>query len=249
MVIGYIKELDFYGVSVWLNSPGKCYNGRRILLADRSTDALTIKRINDGGCEVVTTGPPNDKPHTCRYYHYWSFLKKLHPETGVLLTDVRDVVFQTNPFPMFTGSEVCVAQEETNHFEPINNSWLHQLSGGNNPEFVNYMIGRTVLNAGVIGGKAGQLAGLCLLIYLMTAYNPYTMLDQTALNCILTTVPYRHITRIFTLNDAWSINMHFSNSRVFKGSGLCNDRGQEFAIVHQYDRHPELVEYFRKLYK
>ena len=111
------------------------------------------------------------------------------------------------------------------------------------------MIGRTVLNAGVIGGKAGQLAGLCLLIYLMTAYNPYTMLDQTALNCILTTVPYRHITRIFTLNDAWSINMHFSNSRVFKGSGLCNDRGQEFAIVHQYDRHPELVEYFRKLYK
>jgi hypothetical protein len=166
----------------------------------------------------------------------------------VLLSDSRDVIFQRDPFhdlpaPLITGLESGLVCDQ-----PSNCSWLHTLYGADPAFPMDAVKAQTVICSGVTLGTTEAV-----LDYLdrMTAefieklplivHTPY--LDQGAHIGLIRTgrLPGIHLT---PNGQPWIATVGTSDLSEFArspSSALLSPSGEPVRIVHQYDRHPELV--------
>jgi hypothetical protein len=208
-----------------------------------------------------------------RFSHIWYFLNKLENKEQyryVISTDVRDVIFQTNPSTWLeenmmnkelnVGSE-CIkfGDEEWNK----NNMFL---SFG--PLIADEMNDKIVYNAGVIAGKFQTFIDLCNNIFLSCGGSPQHVPggggpDQAALNVLLNMKPYKDITNFARSESGWAAQLavmgdtrKFDLMKDFITEPLCSiengvvytNDGKIYSIVHQYDRNPELTKAIEKKY-
>jgi len=102
------------------------------------------------------------------------------------------------------------------------------------------------------------------MLYQLSANRPDWVADQAAYNVLLNWHPYKNETLFVGLSDAWTCNLHITNKPGEKDhfapfileqkpifeDGLVKDgkTKQPFYIVHQYDRDPELMSFYKKKY-
>jgi hypothetical protein len=157
----------------------------------------------------------------------------------VLTSDVRDVVFQGNPFDHFTDDDLQFSTEPIKIGEcTIHNAkWIKDIYGD---EVLDEVKDNVVLCAGVVGGTKEGILKLCDLIIeegqRLKEINKLTFTDQASLNVLYGQGKCPESTLHLTGDDAMA-TMHHAKTLTFDREGyLLSNNGNKIAMVHQYDR-------------
>lgn len=216
--------------------------------------------------------------HTERFFHFFTILKEhAYKYRYVIMTDAKDVVFQNNPsewLEEFIGQNLVVASSESIKYkdEPWGNQNIEQCFG---PYFHDYFKNNQIYNVGVIAGESTAMRDICLNLFLMSTNRPIPIVDQAVWNAMLYTAPYQSIVKFTDMFDAWAVQLgtvmdptkidqfrwcltekepkivpieHPFDAIGIVDLKVTNAENEEFVIVHQWDRIPELNKYYRKKY-
>lgn len=190
----------------------------------------TKEFVSDSG--LLTSENAHKLVHHIRFLHYSIYLKDVDANSKVLLTDINDVKFNSNPFEhdVFISNSGIIATSEEITFE--NENWnLDCLKATFGILSLGDIQEKTINCAGVIGGSAGIISKLCADIYLLCIGKPRNA-DQVAYNYLING-SYNHQTKFSDINDNFAIHLHVIAHKLvpFDLTKLNN-----YSIIHQYDR-------------
>jgi len=276
LVIGAIGDYQFNQIQNWVHSLNKCgFEGDKILISYNSNKAL-IKELRDNDIEVyeIETDARGQKVdqfitnsghvnasnahllvHNVRFFHMWQLLKQFQKDgrtfKRIIHTDVRDVIFQTNPsdwLDMNMTTEIVSPSESVKYWdEPWNRDNFRRSFG--DIAFMNLAPDMLVSNVGTFAAKADTGIDLCLHIYLLTVGQWHT--DQPAFNVIVNTV-YKDRTQWAGTKEYWAAQIGaliearpklgdtiLEPAPTMNEDGLVvNEDGNIFPLLHQYERVP-----------
>jgi hypothetical protein len=171
---------------------------------------------------------------------------------NVLISDSRDVIFQRNPFDLIPGGLVTGLEDGRIIEEDYNRNWIRELYG-------EIELGRLGSNRIICSGVT--LGPRTLMTeYLTTICDEIeNQLKTCMLNKIFDQGVHNYIIRKGRLpgitlaqnGDRTIATLGISDMTNFKISeshGLLNLSGEKIAIVHQYDRKPDVSAIFRRQY-
>lgn len=198
--------------------------------------------------------PANTITHELRFFHMWLSLQD-HDYRFLVTTDVRDVMFQSNPFTWLSnhlGSKQIVAPSEGIQYknEPWNRDRLLMSHG---PWAVNLLKDKEVYNIGTIGGRFDFMRDFFLTLYYSTEGKSYPA-DQTGFNVLIQTA-LKDVTLFADHDSGWCCQCGVTKDPQklpgYRPHLLCKEpvktdeliRPDEdalaYTMVHQYDRVPE----------
>lgn len=250
LVLGYATGYDPHDIAPFLRSLRAVFDGRIALVVDDRPDVRALLEEHD--VRFLPAGTVDGwEPHAvmARFAAYNRYLAG-HPEArNVLLTDVRDVLFQRSPFaPAPTGLEVFVEGDALGD-HAFNMKYLRALAGEGT---ATALASAPAICVGTVMGPAREVARFCRMV-LMLAAIPRSEIggafgaDQAACNIavhlgLVEAQVRENYGRVATIGLTPGETLTFENSEVV------NPDGSVSAIVHQYDRHPHLAEAVRGLW-
>ena len=170
---------------------------------------------------------------------------------NVLLTDCRDVVIQQDPFSLVDGKLVSGIEPEIIRNERYTSKWIEAAYGR---DVLNRVVDKPVVCAGVTLGTAAKvehyLTELCdemwrhlpQMIFQDFGYDQAAhiyLIFEKKIELELTSNQQGIIATI-SLEDAAGLALDYNRELVKVG-----DRYP--AVIHQYDRHPKLLNFFKEL--
>lgn len=226
-------------------------NCERVLLLYNPTDNILKEYLEKNNIIVITpsfdfwgneksqfnynTGICNfnnsyDLIHNIRFFHIYNFLQN-NTYNKVLITDVKDVYFNEDPF-LSLDSTLLTATSEVVLYkdEEWNKEHLHYNLGLIGLE---KLLDKPVYNVGVFGGGYEIVKEICADIYLMSV-GKYKVADQTSYNYLIQT-KYKNRTIFTNLENNLAVHLHVINA------GLIDfdlNKIKQYKIIHQYDRIP-----------
>lgn len=266
LIVGVYTNYTWDKIKFWVNSIDKSgFKGDKMMVVYNS-DAASVKMLASKGFKVYGF---NQDPNTGdlffngqlivvvrRFLDLWGFFTRmdLSQYRYVIHTDVKDVVFQTNPSDWLTanmGKAKILASCESLQYQ-------HEPWGADNlknsfPMVYDVLKDKPIWNCGVQAGDPVVMRDLWLTIYNMstgnTVYNP----DQAAYNVLLNMEPYKSITKYSMSEDGWACQAgttidpakiqgflpHLLEAQPTWVNGwACTSKGVKHAVLHQYDRIP-----------
>jgi len=168
--------------------------------------------------------------HNLRFFHIWNYLQNQTYEK-VLITDVRDVYFNHNPFDRISTDKLIATSEEIIYKnEPWNQAHIHYNLGVIG---LSTLLDNIVYNVGVFGGPAELVKQIAADIYLLSV-GKHKVADQTSFNYLIQT-KYKEQTEFSRISDKFAVHLHV----VHAGLVAFNYKtANEYVIIHQYDRIP-----------
>jgi hypothetical protein len=218
------------------------------------------------GFTIVDMPQANIPVHVLRFVAIYEYLRKNYLKYRyVVTTDVKDVIFQYSPFQWLVnnlGSSQLVAGSESMRYkdEPWGNENLMQTYGG---YIYDLFKDNKIYNVGTIGGDAEYVKDLVFNIFSNAVNRPIPIVDQAVYNVLINTQPYFDAIKFADQDDAWACQAGTTvdPSKIesfrpfltegepqFKDGVVLTSKGDQFAIVHQYDRVPEWKEFVRVKY-
>jgi hypothetical protein len=181
--------------------------------------------FNTGICDFNTS---YNLIHNVRFFHIHNYLES-HTYNLVLITDVKDVYFNSNPFVDLDVNHLTATSEEIIYEnEEWNKTHIHYNLGLIG---LKTLLDKPVYNVGVFGGGHELVKEMCADIYLMSV-GKYKVADQTSYNYLIQT-KYKSITKFTGLRDNLAVHLHVINAGLveFDLNQILN-----YKIIHQYDR-------------
>ena len=240
MIIGVVDNYDWNKIKYWANSIEQSgFDGYKALIV-YNMNKETAQKLTDKQFMLIGVMPHDEEKGFVfegksnimvdRFLHIHHFLSMLNdPEMveRVIITDVRDVVFQRNPtdwldeffLPMY---DILVGSENMTYG---NEPW-----GRNNmaKSFGDYFLerkkGDPIFCAGVIAGDMINIKDFCLNLWLICrGLNPYVEggggPDQAAMNIMLDLETYRCVTLFTGPGSGWVLHAGTSMPAIEAGSG------------------------------
>lgn len=267
LLIGVFSNYNWKIVEPWVISAKRNIKNADIVLVVLNSDFDTIDKITEHEVNVIICNADEEKrivyntsnfaPHIERFVHLYNYLKEVHQNYKyVFTTDVRDVIFQNDPFEWMEnnldGKKVLCTSESLKYVdEPWGNENLMQTYGA----FVHDKFkDKEIFNVGILGGESEYIKDLCLNLFLNCVNRPIPIVDQAVFNVTVNTKPYSDIFKFCRLSDGFAVNAGTTNDpnknemfrpklleepAKFDGEIVSNSEGVQFVIVHQYDRVPE----------
>lgn len=280
VVIGAITNYDFDKIKTWVNSLDRSgFDGVKVVLC-YNIDFATVEELTKRNYTVLAFGKNEEQKRfeykqdfsivVERFLHSWYFLKRLEGNYRyVIATDVKDVIFQTNPSVWLEKNigekQINVACESIRYKDE--NWGNHNLFKSFGPLAHDALKDNLIFNAGTISGKFDTMLDLFYNIYLLCNGTSHRIEggggpDQAALNVLLSLKPYKDITNFAMSEDGWAAQLGTTGPQIlsryekklveatptFKDGMVCTSTGNPFAIVHQYDRVPQWREEIEKKY-
>jgi len=187
---------------------------------------------------------------TFRFIMYYLYLSKHKDEySRVLLADTRDVIFQKDPFDFGDDKALYCFLENKNMTIgscPSNSAWIRDLCG---EKTLSEIGENNIICSGVnIGGILPIMRHLENRIEVSQQFKKSSPKpiggDQAAHNYIIYKIRPKNVKLVY--NETGPVmNLHYvsKDAMRFNNDGLLiNDNGDVVNIVHQYDRHPFLIE-------
>jgi hypothetical protein len=177
--------------------------------------------------------------HNLRFLHIWNFLETNVYDT-VLITDVKDVCFNTNPFAKLDSKKLTATSEVIAYKEEDwNQDHLHYNLGIIG---LSELLDKPVYNVGVFGGNYELVKSMCADIYLMSC-GKYKVADQTSFNYLIHT-KYKDDTNFTSLGHNIAVHLH-----VIKAGLVPFDLHtlSQYSIIHQYDRFGDEIQHYYTL--
>ena len=259
--------LNKHKIKVWSESFKRHSNGEVVLIAANANEE-DINVCNELGIKyhLVSLEDTYHINHK-RLEHTRDFLKVSDGEL-FLITDVFDVVFQSDPFAKFdldTYNLFFAAEGVLVSEEPWNADVIMKVFG----DEINSCRNSEIICSGVIGGKKEQLIDLYdkMFIKCESGTDKHNIKDHAALILLLAYGQIENY-KILTLNDGWAMHCATSGPTEFfipwgmkntiQGrynvpkmidNKVCTNDGRVFDIVHQFNRVPEWKEILTKEYE
>jgi hypothetical protein len=189
-------------------------------------------------------------PNTKRFLFYRPLLEEIPDDASVLLTDVRDVIFQGHPFSMGVSGDLMGFQESSSM--PLGSGrdttrWIKVQFG---KEVLERLRNRPLICAGTIMGTGAGIRRYLEVFddFYRSAFHPEMFGgDQSALNVLC----YEHADRFkgirFQLvsneeGPVYTTNRFIPENkiRITEEGWIAFEDGRIAPIIHQYDRHPRV---------
>ena len=197
-----------------------------------------------------------------RFRDMYAFLQSY--ETDVIIwTDVKDVIFQKDPTEWLNkwmrrdilAFSECIKLKD--------DPWACVNSGTTFPmEWEFGMKEQISYCAGTIVGKKNAIKDLFIEIYRWskTTANPEQLSDQAAYNVLLHLEHFKNSVQFVTQEQGFATQLGtvwikkneiplLEPTPTYKDGKFYNQKGEEFTIVHQYDRDPQIKIEIKNLYK
>jgi hypothetical protein len=265
LVLGLAYGYKWISLAVFVRSLRTCGYAGDLALFVGETNPRTYLELNRNGVKLIPirskypyheslAGCPGlnrdhlekSCPHIQRYAMYRMYLHHLRREYDyVMLADVKDVLFQRNPFDFDAGgAEICFFEENRNRAIrdcPLNSRWISEPFG----EATLALIGSNpILCSGTSIGTSGGVFDYCgAMLECMSRHRIVGVGgDQGSHNFLIYTKQIERM-RIFPNEDGPVLTLATrTNSPQFNAQGnLVNLRGDVPNTVHQYDRCPRIM--------
>jgi hypothetical protein len=180
----------------------------------------------------------------------------------VIWTDVKDVVFQNNPIKWIEKNMKgdILALSESVIFK--DEDWAVVNAGTSFPMEWEWLQDKTSYCAGTIIGKKEALRDLFIEIYRWskTTSNPEQLSDQAAYNVLINLHHFKNVVQFVNQEEGLATQLGTvlikanvlkltEPTPIFKDGKFYNQLNEEFCIVHQYDRNPQIKQIIKDLYK
>jgi hypothetical protein len=265
LIIGCSTNYDWSKLKYWVNSINKSgFEGDKVLIL-MNCDKDTVQKITEAGFYIV--GMKQDEEgnlnyssnmpvHTERFLHLYNFLKD-RDYRYVITTDVKDVVFQKNPIEFLekncTNKNLVFASESIKYKdEPWGNQNLLETFG---QYIYEQFKDNEIFNVGVLAGHGYAIRDLALNIFVSCLNKPIPICDQSTFNFMISRNPYNAMSLYAQSESGWAAQLGTTgdptkadqfDSVILEPKPKLTDGivttsvGEEFYIVHQYDRVPEM---------
>lgn len=278
MYVGCFTGYDWDQIKFIVNSLDRTgFAGRKVMLV-MGTKRATVQKLMERGWRVVHFGtldangdlvaePVKIPVHVLRFFYLFMLLEGL-PENQkpeyVITTDVRDVVFQKDPFVALRAHAAThpnfgfIASSESMRYrdEPWGNKNL--LETFPPPVYEKYK-DREMYNVGVLGGTRQAIQELGQTIFEMSHGRRIQIVDQSVFNFLINQDVFNSrilklpseagwAAQLGTTADPSKMALHkpflMEPSPILKKVGdahkvFTSDGSKEYPIVHQYERIPE----------
>jgi hypothetical protein len=265
LILGIVDNYDFYEVSRFLITLRQTsFDGHVCLFAGPNISVRTARRIREHDVEVIQYGPrfpfiesphpdgPSSLPEPIHIYNYRHFLyydfllKHAARFRNVLITDAKDVVFQSDPFDFPLHERLNVAMENPDILIgecPWTSPWV---LSGYGPEVLERLKNKEMSCAGTtIAPAAVMMRYLELMLQQIGRMkDAYACADQAAHNLLLHEGALEPTQRLRNFESAILTVGSEPAYRLDAAGELVNRDGSAIAIIHQYDRHKELARLF-----
>lgn len=262
LILGISDNYNYFHLARFFESLFKTsFDGKVVLFAGPNTGPHTLRKLRSLNVEVIRyesqfpyiTGPHPDNfkalpspihIYNFRHFLYYNYLLN-HEEVfkNVLLTDTRDVVFQKDPFDFPIADSLYVAMESrdkiigTCHY---NSNWVRK---GYGQAKLDELADKIVSCAGTTLGPARHVKHYLhtLLTDIISLHDAYDCADQAVHNKLLYAGAIQPVRQLFN-DDTPILTVGHEFAFQYDAEGyLMDGRGQRANIVHQYDRHPNLL--------
>ena len=176
----------------------------------------------------------------------------------VIYTDVFDVVFLKDPFSKLFGYDLSVGSEGILHREePWNSDVMNKCF----PSFMNTVKDKQILCSGVIAGTPVALSNLLKQMYAQCAdsLKGHDIEDQAALNIVHYHEGHKNNIQVLELPQKWALHMATGGpTQFFEAWGFKDTikkrynmipEWEDFDIVHQFNRIPDIHEKIKRMYE
>lgn len=252
LVLGYATGYDAADVAIFVRSLRAHYSGPvalvvdpdeelRAFLASHGVQALDAPCVGTGAAGAGKSWAPH--PVVSRFAGFDILLRERPWVRNALLTDVRDVVFQSDPFaPEVTGLEFYAECDTPLKTHDFNMKYLRAVAGDC---FADNIGNKACICVGTVLGPREALSRFCRLILMLGAI-PRSEIggafgaDQASCNLavhlgLIEGQVFANHSRVATLGMVPADQMSLVDGVIR------NPDGSASPVVHQYDRHPELM--------
>ena len=183
-----------------------------------------------------------------RYAYFHKIIKSNPKYNKIFFSDVRDVIFQDNPFNFLWDNNLYFALEDDSAtLEANNRMWLEDLYTS---KIFNKIGTKNVICSGTTFGNREELITYCLemckeqlkFIYKIAYFDGY---DQGIHNYLIYSNKFKNYT-LFKNFESPILSMHniSKNKLSLNKEGLfINKDGSVVNVLHQYDRFTEIAEH------
>ena len=242
LILGVVDNYNWDKIKYWANSIEQSgFKGHKALVV-YNMDAETVKRLTEEDFMMIGAGKydvetgftypnPSDRIMVDRFFHIYNFLSMLaQPEdvNRVIITDVRDVVFQDNPTEWIDanlyegGIDIILGSENLKYKdEPWGANNMKQAFG---QYFYEKVEDNEIYCAGVIAGDFDLIKDFCLNLWMISCGAQARVPggggpDQAALNLLTTMKPQGHYFHLTNPTDGWVVHAGTSMPAIEAGSG------------------------------
>lgn len=256
LILGLAAGYHFGDVRPFLFSLKQSgFDGECVLFVSETT--RDVDRMREHGATVIPFVRPDELAHlpynALRYFLYLDFLKGVDEAyERVLITDVRDVIFQADPFGFAWSTGInCTLEDRRMTLGqcPHNAHWIRGHQGGDALESV---CDRPISCSGT---TMADIDGMLRYLETLTArLVPYIEgermagYDQGVHNVLVHTDALPGVTLLDNSGPILTLGYAKGEPPVDADGFVLNGRGERPVMVHQYDRKPELFKMIRQRY-
>ena len=196
-----------------------------------------------------------------RFVDAYKLLESYETET-IIWTDVKDVIFQKDPTEWIEKNMKgeILAFSECVKFK--DDSWAVVNAGTSFPMEWEWLQNKTSYCAGTIVGKGYALKDLFIEIYRwsLTTANQGQLADQAAYNVLINLNHFKENVQFVNQEEGFVTQLGtvfikgnelpiLEPTPIYKDTKFYNQTGDEFVIVHQYDRNEQIKQQIYQKYK
>lgn len=251
-VLGYATGYDAADIAPFVRSLRAVFEGTVALVVDDRPDVLALL-IEHAVIAVAPDQVEGWAPHPVmqRFAAFDRLLRGWPDVDGVLITDVRDVIFQADPFLPRPDCLLAFQEYEAGVLadHAFNMKYIRALAGEGLALAVSQ---QPCVCVGTVMGPRADILRLCRAI-LMLATTPRSTIggsfgaDQAACNLaihlgMVEAQVLPNYGRVATLGLTPAGTLKFEDDKVVNPDGTIS------AVVHQHDRHPDLASAVHELW-
>lgn len=196
-----------------------------------------------------------------RFVDAYKLLESYENET-IIWTDVKDIIFQKDPTEWIEKNMKgeILAFSECVKFK--DDSWAVVNAGTSFPMEWEWLQNKTSYCAGTIVGKGYALKDLFIEIYRwsLTTANQGQLADQAAYNVLINLNHFKENVQFVNQEEGFVTQLGtvfikrnelpiLEPTPIYKDTKFYNQTGDEFVIVHQYDRNEQIKQQIYQKYK
>lgn len=249
LLISAVTNYQPHEIAPWINSARRVYDGD-IVVIDFGTPVETIKYLQKKGVQVFKADLNGRHIVVERFIAMYGFLQDNHDYNLILATDIKDVIFQRNPFGRIQkGKNIVLSSEQMVYKDE---EWGDNNMRVSYPHMYDKMKDEDIYNAGIIMGNRVAITDLFLHIYHLSLIGGDPQPDQAALNILAKTHPFKKDILFMGIDDGFAVNLGTSLAdnvkdkykskllgdapRIDSNGVVRNYYTEDFKIVHQWDR-------------
>ena len=257
LVMGVAKGYGWDMLEPFVTSFAKnCQSAELVLFVD-DISAFNRDRLIQAGV-LLKTFPDDLKsgiPSNTRWKIFSDFLET-HGDAyeQIFITDTRDVIFQNDIFATFGGlkSYLGYATEEddiggSKTGEKVNYDWLVGCFG---EETADKLRDKKIICCGTIIGTTAEMKIFCHELWKILEHKTADVFDQAVTNYLVYNdlLPIKNLIEIDNCNGAIYTNGLIKNNKI-RGDKVLRGDGGIPTVVHQYDRHKDLINLVDETYR